>query len=399
MTGGQSCGDIRPLIAIPTFNNRGTLRQVVEEALAVGLPVVVVNDGSTDGGPETLAGLPIERIDLPINQGKGAAISEAGRWADSQGFTHVITVDADGQHDPQDANRFIERIRVNPLAIIIGKRDFSSPKVPRSSRFGRSFSNFWLRVACGASTPDSQSGFRAYPVEILRKVRCGTRRYDFEVEILVRSVWAGASLDSVDVSVRYDDETKRASHFGMWRDNIRISLLNTRLVTRNLLPWPHKVLVEDPANGANRLSLKNWRGSLMLLIRESSSPRALAAAAALGIFLGTLPLIACHCVVIVFCAARLRLNRLVALNVSHLCAPPFVPALAVEVGFFVRNGRWLTEFSVQTLGRELHHRLLDYFLGSLIVGPVLALVIGGIVFVQAWFYQRFISRRGRVENG
>ncbi|MHC4696026.1 MAG: DUF2062 domain-containing protein [Planctomycetota bacterium] len=399
MTRGQNGRETRELIAIPTFNNRDTLCQVVKEALNVGLPVLVVDDGSTDGGLKTLESLPVQVVHLPVNQGKGAAISEAARWADSNDFTHIITLDADGQHDPRDVHLFIERIRANPLAIIIGKRDLDSPNVPRPSRFGRAFSNFWLRIACGVSCPDSQSGFRAYPVEILRKVKFFTHRYDFEVEVLVRSVWAGASLDSVDVSVHYDDKTSRASHFRMWWDNTRISLLYARLVARNLVPWPHKVLIEDPASGTNRLSLRDWRRSLLLLLRESTTPRALAAAAMLGIFLGTLPLIACHCVVIVFCATRLRLNRLVALNISHLCAPPFVPALAIEVGFFARNGRWLTEFSVQTLGRELHHRLFDYVLGSLIVGPILALAVGGIVFVQAWLYQRFISRRGVAADG
>ncbi|UCE58698.1 MAG: DUF2062 domain-containing protein [Phycisphaerales bacterium] len=399
MTGEEAREDIRPLIAIPTFNNRDTVPQVVKEAWKTGLPVLVVNDGSTDGGPDLLAGLPIDRIDLTVNQGKGAAISAAGRWADEHGFTHIIALDADGQHDPGDVSRFVERIHTNPLAIIVGRRDLSGPDVPRSSRFGRAFSNFWLRVACGASNPDSQSGFRAYPVEILRKVKCSTRRYDFEVEILVRSVWAGASLDTVDISVHYDDRTNQESHFRMFWDNARISLLNTRLVGRNLVPWPHRLLIADPVNGANRLSLRDWRRSLMILFSEGSSPRALAAAAALGIFLGTLPLIACHSVVIVFCAMRLRLNRLLALNVSHLCAPPFVPALAIEVGFFVRNGRWLTEFSMQTLGRELHHRLLDYLLGSLIVGPILALVAGAVVFVHAWLYQRFIARRGGAPHG
>ena len=393
-TGSSHPEDIRILLAIPTFNNRETLRGVVQRAMGTGLPVLVVNDGSTDGGPEALEGLPVDRIDFPENRGKGAAIVAAGRWAEAGGFTHVITLDADGQHDPAEVHRFEQRIRQRPRAIIIGKRDMSGAQVPGSSRFGRRFSNFWLKIACGMSHPDSQSGFRAYPVAILRQVRCSGRRFDFEIEILVRSVWAGAALDAVDISVHYDEQTRRTSHFAPWRDNARISWLYTRLVARNLTPWPHKVLIEDPANGTARLSLKRPRQSLLILLRESTSPREMAAASMLGIVLGTLPLIACHSVVIIFCATRLRLNRMVALNVSHLCAPPFVPALAIETGFLVRKGRWLTEFSLQTLGYEIHQRLLDYLIGSMIVGPILGLAVAAVVFSLAWLYRRTMIRRG-----
>ena len=397
-TGSSYPEDIRVLLAIPTFNNSETLRDVVQRAVGTGLPVLVVNDGSTDGGPEVLEGLPVDRIDFPENRGKGAAIVAAGQWAEAGGFTHVITLDADGQHDPADVPRFEQRIRQRPRAIIIGKRDMSGAHVPGSSRFGRRFSNFWLKIACGMSHPDSQSGFRAYPVAILRQVSCSGQRYDFEIEILVRSVWAGAALDAVDISVHYDEQTRRASHFAPWRDNARISWLYARLVTRNLTPWPHKVLIEDPANGTARLSLKRPRQSLLILLRERTSPREMAAASMLGIVLGTLPLIACHSVVIIFCATRLRLNRLVALNVSHLCAPPFVPALAIETGFLVRNGRWLTEFNLQTLGYEIHQRLLDYLIGSVIVGPILGLAVAAVVFSLAWLYRRTMTRRGTTTN-
>ncbi len=400
MTTG-SCGSdvISAAIAIPTFNNRDTLHDVVARAVATQLPILVVNDGSTDGGPDTLEDLPVERIDFPENRGKGAAIIAAARWAEARGLTHLITLDADGQHDPHDVPRFLERIRRNPLAIVIGKRNMSGAEVPGSSRFGRRFSNFWLKVACGAGHPDSQSGFRAYPVDILRQVNCSTERYDFEIEILVRSVWAGAMLDAVDISVRYDEQSREGSHFDPWRDNVRISLLYTRLVARNLAPWPHRLLIEDPIRGASRLSLRRPRQSLAILLSESTSPRQMAAASMLGILLGTLPLIACHSLVIIFCATRLRLNRLVALNISHLCAPPFVPALAVEAGFFVRHGRFLTEFNWQTLGHEIHHRLLDYLLGSLIVGPILAIAAGAVVFVMAWVYRRFRPGHGVTTHG
>ncbi len=385
---------IKILVVIPTYNNQATLRDVVEQAREANPDVLVVNDGSTDGGPESTEGLDVHRVDHPQNLGKGAAILSAVHWAWDRGFTHIVTVDADGQHDPSEVGKFAERIKANPTAIVIGVRDMSSRHVPASSRFGRGFSNFWLKIACGASTPDSQSGFRAYPVNIVRQVRCGTRRYDFEIEVLVRSVWAGASLDKVDISVRYDDQRRLDSRFAPWRDNARISLLYARLVGRNLLPWPHKIVVEDETAGADRLSLKRPRRSLRILLTESTSPKDITFASMLGVLLGTLPFIACHSLVIVLFATRLKLNRLVALNISHLCAPPFVPALAVMVGYYMRNGRFLSDFSVQTLGREIHHRFVDYLVGSFVVAPVLAVIVGGIVLPLALAYRKLRRRRG-----
>lgn len=240
-------------IVIPTFNNRLTLRAVAEKAAASGLPVLVVNDGSTDGGPEALAGLAVARVDFPVNKGKGAAILAGAEWAEANGFTHIITVDADGQHDPADIPGFVEMIKKDPLSIVVGDRQFREA-APFSSRFGRKWSNMWLWITCGRSVRDSQSGFRGYPVAALRKVVCCGRKYDFEVEILVRSVWAGIDITSIPISVHYSDETKKASHFDPFMDNLRISKAYTRLVIRTLVPWPHKTLFcrEDKSLRASR---------------------------------------------------------------------------------------------------------------------------------------------------
>lgn len=376
---------INVLIVIPTFNNTKTLRHVAEKALGTGLKVLVVNDGSTDVGPDTLEGMPVSRLDFAVNRGKGAAILSAAEWADANGFTHIITIDADGQHNPDDTPRFLEMIKKNPWSIIVGTREFPPLDVPLSSRFGRKWSNLWFRITSGDSLPDSQSGFRAYPVPALREIHCRGRRYDFEVEILVRGAWAGLEITHTNISVHYSDETKRASHFDPLWDNARISNIYTRLVVRNLIPWPHRIIFNQ--NGRETLSLLHPVKSFKLLLMESSSPREMALSSMLGIFMGTLPLIACHSVAIFFVATRLRLNRLVALGVSNICAPPLVPAMAIEAGYFLRHGRFLYEFNMRTLGYEAPQRLFEYFIGSLIIGPILALFIGSLVYVMILVYR------------
>jgi len=333
----ESIQQLKVLIVIPTFNNHQTLRKVVDESIATGLDVLVVNDGSTDGTLELIQDINISRIDFSQNKGKGQAIKAAADWADQNKYTHIITIDADGQHIPSEVLKFAEKIKENPLSIIIGTRNFEATNTPGSSQFGRKFSNFWVKVSAGVSVKDSQSGFRAYPVEALKKIKCYSRRYNFEVEILVKGVWAGLAIQSIDISVHYTDETIRASHFRPFLDNARISMTYTYLVTRNLFPWPHKILF-GPKTGENfKVFVLNPFKSLKLLFTEKSSPKEIVFAVMIGIFIGTLPIFAMHSIVIVFVATRLKLNRLMALNVSHICAPPLCTGDGGRIGIFYQK--------------------------------------------------------------
>ncbi|MBN1867137.1 DUF2062 domain-containing protein [Candidatus Sumerlaeota bacterium] len=411
----ETAASPRVPIVIPSYNSGRALRGVVEGALETGLPVLVVDDGSTDASFASIADLAVERIVFPENRGKGAAIVEAGRWAQRAGFSHVITVDSDGQHRPSEALLFIPRIERDPLAIVVGCRRFGRENVPGISRFGRWWSNLWMRIAAGVDCRDSQCGFRAYPVEVLNRVRCSSRRYDFEVEILARAAWAGAAIDSVDVSVEYFPADKRISHFKPFLDNAWISVAYTRLVTRHLIPWPHRVLFNpdpDPirlswrhpivywkdvhrkifrkVGDENRLSLRHPIKSLKLLHEERTSPKDVSLAVALGVFLGALPLIGIHCITIAFYATRLKLNRPIAIYASNICAPfipPFVPALGIELGHYLLHGEFITLPDVntkqalfRTLGKEIHLRLGEYFIGSTLLSPFLAVAAGLIVY-------------------
>ena len=190
----------------------------------------------------------------------------------------------------------------------------------------------------------------------------------------------------------YSDETQHASHFRPFLDNARISFTYTGLVIRNFVPWPHKTLFGVKRDEKLKtLFLNPWR-TLKMLVLEKTTSRQIAFAVFLGIFLGTLPLIAMHSITIVFFATRLRLNRLIALNVSHFCAPPIVPALAVEAGYLLRNGRFLTEFSMQTLGHEALHRLGDYLLGSVVIAPLLGALAALLAFTLSSIVRTTTSR-------
>lgn len=383
------------LVVVPVYNHSHTLRQVVAEVQRIHPHILVVDDGSTDMPPLPDSGVQATTITNPdhplcdlhvhyirhdTNRGKGAAIITAARKAESLRFSHIITIDADGQHSPEDIPVFLATCQAHPMAIVVGTRNFATKNVPGSSRFGRMFSNFWFKVQTGHIIGDSQSGFRAYPIAVLGAVSCSETHYSFETEILVRASWAGFAVHDVPITVYYPPKEQRISHFKPLLDNIRISLLNTRLTFRSIMPVPHKKYVHTDQGTITALRPLH---SLRLLLSQNETPGNLALSASLGIFLGSIPLIALHSIAIILAAGALRLNKIMGLAVSQLCIPPFVPALCILTGYFIRNGQMLTEFSVQTLGYEALDRFADWVVGSLVVAPVLAIGIGGITFFLA----------------
>lgn len=379
------------LVVIPLYNHAATVREVVQRAMAVHDKVLVVDDGSTDGGCDALHGLDVKVLCHEANRGKGAAIMTAAREAARMGMSHIATIDADGQHDPADLPALIETLRADPLSIVVGKRDFETANVPGSSRFGRKFSNFWLRLQTGRSLEDTQSGFRIYPLAVLEGLKLGESRYSFEIEVLVKAAWAGVALRDVNISVYYPPADQRISHFDVLKDNVRLTVLNTHLTMRSVLPWPHRKLVRGQ-EGQVKVSVFHPVRSIRLLLTENVSPAQLAAAGGVGVILGAAPLIACHTIAILFTAGYFRLNKVAAVSASQLCMPPLVPALCIETGYFMRHGEFLTEVSWETLGHQGVARLYEWLLGSLLVGPLLGLLVAGSIYGIAVA----LGRKGRV---
>lgn len=220
---------------IPVYNHAGTIAQVVKDAQASGFPVFVVDDGSTDNTYDQIkemAGIKFLRHDQ--NQGKGAAIltgfTEAAHLAD-----WAITVDADGQHYPEDAKNLIRAIPEKMRCMVVGARSYRPGEhVPWTSRFGRKFSNFWVRTCGGPAISDSQSGFRIYPLPEARNLKTKARRFQFEVEILVHAKRNGVPVIEAPVRVNYNPNGKRISHFRPFVDFLRNSSTFSRLFFRRI---------------------------------------------------------------------------------------------------------------------------------------------------------------------
>lgn len=220
---------------IPVYNHAGTVAHVVRDSLALGFPVFVVDDGSTDNTSERIKEIKgIQILHHERNQGKGAAIL-TGFAVASKVADFAITIDADGQHYPQDAKKLIEAIPKNKRPIVVGVRTgMTGAHVPWTSSFGRKFSNFWVRTSGGPKTSDSQSGFRIYPLPDVLNLKTKARRFQFEVEILVHAQRNGIPVIEAPIRVHYNPEGGRISHFRPFVDFLRNSSTFTRLIFRRI---------------------------------------------------------------------------------------------------------------------------------------------------------------------
>lgn len=223
-------------VLIPTYNNEQTLAKVLQSVMDYTDQVIVVNDGSTDSTPSVLKEFPnINLVSYMPNRGKGHALRTGFRHAVKSGYDYAITIDSDGQHFADDLGKFLVKLENHPAAIIIGARNMEQASVPGKSSFGNKFSNFWFWVETGLTMRDTQSGYRLYPVKLLNKMKFVTRKFEFEIEVLVTSAWRGIEITEVPVRVFYAEKENRISHFRPFKDFTRISILNTFLVTIALL--------------------------------------------------------------------------------------------------------------------------------------------------------------------
>ena len=230
------------VVIIPTYNNAGTLKDVLSRTLAQGLPIVVVDDGCTDGTRVILSGFKdVTVIAHPKNQGKGAALKTAFRWALEKGYAYAVTIDSDGQHYPEDIPELLKA--KGERTIVVGSRTTRGANAGGS--FANRFSNFWFTAYTGIRLTDTQTGFRLYPLHDLPSFRVVGNRYEAELSLLLFSAWKGLSLVPVQVRVNYPKD--RVTHFRPFQDFMRITLVNIiGLPLAIFYGWPrillHKLL-------------------------------------------------------------------------------------------------------------------------------------------------------------
>ncbi len=234
-------------VVIPAYNEAATIRDVAGRARAQLDCVIVVDDGSSDATAAQLDGLDVVLLRNPQNVGKAASLWRGLQRALELGFDAVITLDGDGQHRPEDIPRVIEVARIHPGQVVIASRLKGRERAPPLRLFANRMANFWISWAAGYFIPDSQSGFRLYPADVIRHARVHhARRHGFvlESEILIDAAWRGAKSVPLAIESLYF-KAARPSHYKAWRDTLAIMrMVAWRLLLRGLnLPGLIRVLV------------------------------------------------------------------------------------------------------------------------------------------------------------
>jgi len=220
---------------IPVYNHDQEVCDVIKKALKLKIPVFVVDDGSTDSTFEKIK--KIKEINLlrhKVNTGKGSALMTG--WTEAAKITTwAITIDADGQHNPKDAINLIRAIPDGQRPVMVGiRKGMSEINVRWTSRFGRKFSNFWVLLAGGPKMTDSQSGFRIYPLPEAMNLNVKSKRFQFEVEILIKAGWKKIPVIESPVSVTYQPRGKRVSHYRGFVDFLRNAQTFSRLIIQRI---------------------------------------------------------------------------------------------------------------------------------------------------------------------
>lgn len=221
--------ELKTCIIVPVYNNVGTINGVVQRILRFCQDVIVVDDGSTDGSSDSLEDLGAVVVRYEKNRGKGYALKTGFKEAKARGFERAITIDADGQHFPEDIPAFAAEAKKHPDAMLVGSRNLRMENMPGGNTFANKFSNFWFRLQTGVNLPDTQSGFRLYQLNHIGKLHSLTYRYEAELELLVFLCWKGVQMRPVGIRVYYPPEGERVTHFRPFWDFFRISVLNTVL--------------------------------------------------------------------------------------------------------------------------------------------------------------------------
>jgi len=373
-------------VIIPTYNNDRFIRSVIESTLCYTEDIIVVNDGSTDGTDMILRNMPVEVLSFPKNRGKGFALRAGFRLAKERGFRYAITLDSDGQHDPADIPRFLEKLREYPGSLIVGARNMDQEGIPSKSSFGHRFSNFWYHLETGIALPDTQSGFRLYPLEALGKMKFFSRRYEFEIEILVRAAWKGIPVLHVPVSVDYKPEGERITHFRPFIDFSRVSILNTILVPLALLYYRPRMFFRS----LSRKSIREFFRKEVL--GSSDSNLKLALSLVVGIFMGIAPIWGWQLVTAIFLAFLLRLNKVIVIIAANISLPPMIPLiiyLSFKTGGFVlgkgsENLGYSSGFSFDMITDDLY----QYIIGALSFGTALSISLGLITFLLLALFRK-----------
>lgn len=394
---------LNPVVIAPSYNNAATLADVLTRIAALGLPIILVDDGCTDATDDVVKYwtrayplAPIQVLKHKHNRGKAAALRTGFAAAMNAGYSHAVSIDTDGQHDPERIPKLLDVARHDPAAYVLGWRDSRHADYPARSRWGRRLSNLLIRLECGLRVYDSQCGLRVYPLELIRTVRCRSGRFGYEAEMITRAGWAGFPVVQAPVNTRYLPPGQRVSHFRPWRDSLHAIAIHLRLVFGTIAPIPHRQYHPAGIRVKRRFSMRDllrWMNPMRAwreLRRGEIDRTELAAALAVGVFVANLPIYPLQTVFALYLARRLHLNPLAVLGGTQVSTPPISAVLiaaAICLGHLLLHGSlptWPNFHDAHAIWRLVAWPLLiDWAVGGVLLG----ILMGAAVFATiSWFY-------------
>lgn len=365
-------------VIIPTYNNEKTIVKIITDTLAYTDKIIIVNDGATDTTAELLK--PYETtvtvIHLSKNSGKGIALRTAFKKALEIGYHYAITIDSDGQHFPEDFEFFLDKIEHEPDALIIGARNMNSKNVPGGSSFGNKFSNFWFWVETGMKIPDTQSGFRLYPINRMKKINFFSSRFEFEIECIVKAAWNGIHIRPVPIQIYYAKGDERVTHFKPWRDSVRISFLNVYLVILAFL-WYHPMRFFRGLKPGNvkEFVIKHFFNENEPILKKSTS-------VAVGIFFGIFPVWGYQTLSAIAVAYFFKLNKAIVIIAANISFPILLPVIlfaSLKTGELITGQKSTITFKNINL-ENIKLNLYVYLTGACILSLVVALFMGLLTY-------------------
>jgi glycosyltransferase involved in cell wall biosynthesis len=349
-------------VIIPTYNNDRTLERIIRGVLEFTDQVILVNDGSTDGTRQIIKKFPdLTVLHLRKNKGKGFAIRQGFKEAIKQGYSYAITIDSDGQHLPEDLPKFNEKIEKEPESLIIGARNLEQAGIPGGTTFG------------------------LYPLKRMGKTRFLTSRFEFEIEVLVRSAWQGIPLTSVPVSVIYPPKKERVSHFRPFIDFARISMLNTCLVILALLFFRPLMMIRKMGREGFKETIRRY------LISPEESNFKKSASVALGVFMGIAPVWGWQMAIAMALAILLKLNKAITLVASNISIPPLVPFILFAsylTGGLLFNNHQAINFDSGITFEFVKKNFLQYIVGALVLASAMGILAGFATWLMLIIFRK-----------
>ncbi len=404
ISAAHSKPDHRIVVVAPTYNNADTLRSIVERILEQWPKLIIVNDGSSDETKSVLAGLGATHsedaliiVHHPENRGKAKALLTGFARAKALDYTHAVTIDTDGQLDPEQIPEMIERSESAPHAMVIGTRDDRAEDYPPRSRLGRRLTGLAIRLETGHRVEDNQCGFRVYPLDLFDVVSCRMGRFSFETEIVTRALWAGYDVVSVPVRCRYFAGAERVSHYRIVRDNLEGTFIHMFLLLRALFPMrlsrpdgaaPPLGKISDRGKISVWRRLGQWLSPVELwrqLRRDNVARSTIAFGVGCGVFIANLPCYGFHTVLSLYVARRMHIHPVAVVLGSQIAMPPLSPLLimaGITVGFISLHGRlpMSSDFDLEQIRfLDLFSRvLLEWTVGGVIVGVIMAITASAL---------------------